>query len=253
MDSQADSTATIPLYYRVYSVLRQRIMDGVYPAGGQLAAETDLAVEFAVSRATIRQAVGQLVSAGLVSRQQGRGTFVLEHAAQRLSVTRFRGDLEQLIGAAAQPTRKLRVLEVAHDQPLPEAVARSLGLDHPRGTIARRVMTVADRAFAFHVNYLPPDLGALLTRTKLRGGGVMFVLQREGIELVRARQTICARPADPVVARELDVVLGSAVLVAERLLVGADDRPLELARSTYPGDTYEYVVDFERGVDGRLA
>ena len=64
---------------RVRSVTRElerRIVDGVYATGQRVPTEPQLAEEFAVSRTTIRSAVGNLQARGLVSREQGRGTFV---------------------------------------------------------------------------------------------------------------------------------------------------------------------------------
>ena len=54
-----DNAQALPLYHQVAGVLRQRIEDGIYPVGGKLLSEDELAAEFEVSRATIRQAVGR--------------------------------------------------------------------------------------------------------------------------------------------------------------------------------------------------
>ena len=76
-----DNALALPLYHQVAGILRQRIDDGVYPAGGRLLSEDELAAEFEVSRATIRQAIGQLVMERRVVRRQGRGTYVMEPAS----------------------------------------------------------------------------------------------------------------------------------------------------------------------------
>ena len=52
----------VPRYHQVYTVLRQRIADGDYAPGEQLPPEDVLAREWEVSRATLRQAVGLLVT-----------------------------------------------------------------------------------------------------------------------------------------------------------------------------------------------
>lgn len=74
---------------RVQSVARElerRIVDGDYPVGIQLPTEPDLAREFAVSRTTVRDAVTDLQARGLVSRQQGRGTFVQRKSTERVNI-----------------------------------------------------------------------------------------------------------------------------------------------------------------------
>jgi len=92
-------------------VLRQRIVDGAYEEGDQLRPEDQLAAEFRVSRATVRQAVGELVREDLVARKQGRGTFVLPVGAtsdrQRIS-----GSVQDLVGVA--PRGKSLITEVEH-------------------------------------------------------------------------------------------------------------------------------------------
>ncbi len=65
---------------RVQSVaqeLERRIVDGVYISGDRLPTEPKLCSQFGVSRTTVRGAVSALQARGLVSREQGRGTFVL--------------------------------------------------------------------------------------------------------------------------------------------------------------------------------
>ena len=91
-----DNALALPLYHQVAGILRQRIDDGIYPAGGRLLSEDELAAEFEVSRATIRQAIGQLVMERRVVRRQGRGTYVEERDSSVLQ-QRYRGSPGELI------------------------------------------------------------------------------------------------------------------------------------------------------------
>jgi diguanylate cyclase (GGDEF)-like protein len=61
---------------RIYETLRARIINRELPSGAKLPSHLDLATEFAVAPMTVRTVLGQLEAEGLISREQGRGTFV---------------------------------------------------------------------------------------------------------------------------------------------------------------------------------
>ncbi|WP_263262114.1 GntR family transcriptional regulator [Pseudomonas sp. RIT-PI-S] len=65
---------------RLYAVVRQRILDaieqGVYQVDQQIPTEPDLCELYGVSRITVRKAITDLVKDGVLTRLQGKGTFV---------------------------------------------------------------------------------------------------------------------------------------------------------------------------------
>lgn len=69
-----DRTAGAPPYAQVRDHLRGQISSGQLE--GQLPSERELAERFGISYMTARRAIGELVDEGLLSREQGRGTFV---------------------------------------------------------------------------------------------------------------------------------------------------------------------------------
>jgi GntR family transcriptional regulator len=66
-----------PRYLQIYALLRERIVEGHYPIGGNLPTEVTLAGEFGVSRYTVREALRGLVEQGMLARRQGSGSQVL--------------------------------------------------------------------------------------------------------------------------------------------------------------------------------
>jgi GntR family transcriptional regulator len=244
-----DNAQALPLYHQVAGILRQRIEDGIYPVGGKLLSEDELAAEFEVSRATIRQAVGELVIEGLVVRRQGRGTYV-EARDPNVLQQRFRGSLGDLINESHRA--KTRNVEVAHDAPIPVHIAEALQLDSPTGTIVKRTRTMDGQPFALTITYLPPDLGKAITPAGLRKKALMELLMDGGISLSSASQSIRAQLADIDVCSQIDVELGAAVLFVERIVHDTAGRPVEYVRSWYRGDRYEYAVtlDLAEGQDG---
>lgn len=65
-----------PRWRRIAEELEQDIRNGVVPTGNPLPTVLELASRFAVNRHTVRQALQFLQMRGLVSIEQGRGTFV---------------------------------------------------------------------------------------------------------------------------------------------------------------------------------
>ena len=70
----------IAVWRQIGESLADDIRNKLYLAGEQLPSEPELAAKFAVNRHTIRRAMGELEQSGLVRIEQGRGTFVQEHA-----------------------------------------------------------------------------------------------------------------------------------------------------------------------------
>ncbi len=79
----ADSTQT--KYERIQELLKTQIREGQLQPGTALPSEQQLANLFESARSTVRQAMGMLEREGLVTRVQGKGTFVHENARQRLA------------------------------------------------------------------------------------------------------------------------------------------------------------------------
>ncbi len=81
----SDSDSSLTKYERIQEHLKKRIQEGYFPPGSGLPSEQQLANLFESARSTVRQAMGMLEREGLVSRVQGKGTFVHQNARQRLS------------------------------------------------------------------------------------------------------------------------------------------------------------------------
>ncbi|MCX7988367.1 MAG: GntR family transcriptional regulator [Thermodesulfovibrio sp.] len=64
------------LYLQLYEILKKKIESHEWIAGTQIPTEEQLCNMFKVSRATVRNAILELVRQGYLIRQQGKGTFV---------------------------------------------------------------------------------------------------------------------------------------------------------------------------------
>jgi len=71
-----DKRSTQPLYAQLKELLVERIQQGTYKPGQQIPSELALCEELDLSRPTVRQAIAELVTEGILTILKGKGTFV---------------------------------------------------------------------------------------------------------------------------------------------------------------------------------
>lgn len=78
MQGRLDPTSPLPRYYQIYSALLAMIQSGELVVGEALPPERQIAELFGVARPTVVKALDLLEREGLIEKQRGRGSFVLE-------------------------------------------------------------------------------------------------------------------------------------------------------------------------------
>ena len=78
-----DKTSPVPLYFQIAENLKNAIESGVLKPGQRLDNEIALSERLSVSRPTVRQAIQRLTNEGLVVRQRGVGTVIVDRRIQR--------------------------------------------------------------------------------------------------------------------------------------------------------------------------
>ena len=242
-------TLPLPKYHQVYLVLREQLQEGQF-AGG-LPTELNLSKQFGTGRVTVRRALEQLAAEGLIIRQAGRGTRpappVEIHEGHSPDPTagsrpsRLTGLLEKIVAVSMHTT--VHVLEW-RTIPASRAIADALQL--PLGAKVRkgvRRRNLPQGPVSYITTYVPDALVRGFGRRELVRKPILRLLEESGIELGRAHQTVSARQADAVVASELDVAVGSALLAVRRLVFDSSDRPVQWLHGLYRPDRYEYQME----------
>src|SRR5438132_13230505 len=78
------------LHMQLMTYFRERVLDGRLPAGTRLPTDGELAVQYQISRDTVRQALALLAGEGLIERVQGRGTFVIQPPSNGSTVAQLK-------------------------------------------------------------------------------------------------------------------------------------------------------------------
>ena len=73
----------VPLYIQIKELLTAKISKGEWLPGSIIPSEIQLAQELGVSQGTVRKAITGLVENNVLTRKQGRGTFVSNHDPDR--------------------------------------------------------------------------------------------------------------------------------------------------------------------------
>ncbi len=247
-----DKTLPTPLYHQVYTELRNRIFDGTYAPDSPLPSESEFIELFGVSRITVRRAVDELSSRGLVLREQGRRTRVAPYRPGTSLHASVDGLIENNLRMAERT--EIEVLEFDY-VPANADVAEVLQINQGDPVQwAVRVRSLENTPFSFIVTYLPDDIGRTFQRNDLSSTPFLILLERCGVPVVRAEQTITATEADPNVAHALQVSEGTALLHVVRRVYDEHDRPVQLLSVKYRPDFYQYDMSMERkaGPTGRV-
>ncbi|WP_338664760.1 GntR family transcriptional regulator [Pararoseomonas sp. SCSIO 73927] len=234
---------------RIYLVLRDRIAGGSLPVGARLPGEPDLAAEHGVARVTIRRALDQLAQDGLVERRPGVGTFVRGGAALPPTVVDF-SDVFSHLKEMGRRT-EVRLLSFGYVLP-PPGVAESLEL--PPGEAAQcavRVRRMAEGPFSHLTTHVPGRIGRTYSEADLANQPLLALLERSGLRIGRARQSIGAALAGPETAQWLEVEIGAPLIALTRLVQDEDGRPVEHLRALYRPDRFSFEMQLQRtGADG---
>jgi GntR family transcriptional regulator len=96
MNLEVDFRSGIPIYLQVVDRIKEMIADGRLKPGDQLPTVRALALEMRVNFNTVARAYRILDEAGIISTQQGRGTYILDVPPPEVSEAMRRNTLEAL-------------------------------------------------------------------------------------------------------------------------------------------------------------
>lgn len=233
----------LPKYHQIYLVLREQLAEGRFAAG--LPGEVALAAQFGVARITIRKALEQLAAEGLIERARGRGTVPRAappaRAEQRAHLT---GLLDNLVSMGLQTKVQVVSCDVI---PAAEPVAQALHIE-PGAPVQKavRVRSTKEGPLSLITTHVPAALAKGFGKRELAKQPILLLLEKSGVRIGRATQTLSARLADAASAGHLGIAVGSALLAVTRLILDEDDRPVQWLHGLYRPDRYQYEMQLSR-------
>ena len=235
----------VPMHSVVRTELLTQIRSGRLHPGDQVPTEPQLMASFKVSRTTVRRALRDLETMGLIDRQPGRGSFVSEPKVEP-RLDRLTGFVEDMEALGLDATASVELIE---SLPADAEVSQQLQLA-PGETVVhiQRVRLANGTPISFDDSYFPANLGSRIATENLEEEPFYSILEgKYGIALAGADYVLSASTADARVARLLSIEVGAPVLRLERTSRAAPDRrPILFEHLHFAGARISYRLTLDR-------
>ncbi|MEU4571079.1 GntR family transcriptional regulator [Nonomuraea sp. ATR24] len=239
-----------PIYRRIADGLRSRILSGELRDGERLPGENALMADYAIARATARQALAVLINEGLAVPKRGSGVYVRlfkpirRHGSRRLA--REQWGQGRSIWEADTRGRPFTVdeVEVAREQ-APDEIAGVL--ESREVWVRRRRYSVDSRPVQLATSYFPAQLveGSAITAAETGPGGVYARLGDLGLPPAHFTEEVRARMPRPRESVMLGLPGGTPVIVIDRTAYTAGGLPVELNEMVLDSAAYVLQYDFD--------
>ncbi|MET4782963.1 GntR family transcriptional regulator [Glaciihabitans sp. UYNi722] len=242
-----------PLYVQLANALQDFITLEKLKPGDILPSETVLASDNRLSRATVIKAFDTLIDRGIVTRQQGKGTFVNARPMER-QLPQLNSFSEHVHGLGLAPGSTLLTLE-RYDEGMPGRPTSQFEDDMPL-VVIERLRTVGESAVGIHRTLVPADVADLIGLTEHAAARSDFsfyeALSKAGVHLNSGDESLRAINADARDSEILGVDEGVALIEIVRASRDTTGRLVEVVRARYLGTQYLYHITFAPTSPGGL-
>lgn len=240
-----DKDSPIPIYYQLEVRIRQLIETNELKPGDLLPSEREFTEKYNISRMTVRQAINNLASEGLLYRQKGKGTFVAENKfEQDLSgLTSFSEDMKS---RGLIPSNKLISFKTISGNTELASILKLNAAD----TIyeIKRIRLANDEPVALETVYTPKKLVGEMTEQDVTTSFYHYLENKLQLQIGYGTQSIEAVLATDNEINHLRIKEGNPILLMKRTSYLQEDleTPVEYVKSAYRADKYIFHLQMKR-------
>ena len=229
-----------PLYFQLYSLLKNNILNGTIEDEQQLPTELALSASLSISRITAKRALDELAAERLVTRQRAKGTYVTHKYVPKPVKAPLVGMLQEIESMARHSN--VKVLEVAETLP-PASIREEFGLASGETALKMtRVRIRDDEPFGYYASW-SLGLRSNIDKKTLATTPRLEIFRQNGIEIAHVRQILTAEAASADVAAELQVTPGFPLLSMLRRSFDRDEKLVDYLHALYHPDRFQYNMD----------
>ena len=240
-----NQSSIVPLYRQIAEAIEKSIQKGIYSEGSILPSEKDLGEGYRVSRVTVRLAMRRLLDKNLIVRKPGLGTFVRRKVITQ-TMDELLGFYPSLLRRGFKP--KIQILEYQVVSADPEAQESLRVPDGEKVLRFVRQYFLNQNVLAVIQMSIPYILGCQWTEKEAAVKNSFRLIQENaGVRIHNSEVKIRASLASRKIGELLRVPKGSPVLELRRLTFSAEQKPVEYAVLSFPGDSYELTAQLQAG------
>ncbi len=228
------------LVEQVRQGLLDDLIDGKLARGAKLPNESELALRFRVSRATLREAVLGLLEAGYLARRHGSGTYVTYAPRSRHALETSVSYTAMIREAGHEPGEHV----VSKELRLPSEVERSLlNLDEGARVVeVERVRLANKRPVIYSRDRIPEALLGDVAPDRL-DSSLYVILEWAGHPVTHASARLIPTLADAKVARLLEIKRGTPLLHIDQVDYDSAGHAVMLSHEWHLADAFELIVN----------
>ncbi|MDF9815212.1 GntR family transcriptional regulator [Streptomyces sp. SPB162] len=219
------------MYRQLADRLADSIAAGDFPPGTVLPSETQLMERYKVSRPTVRAAVAELRTMGLVESQHGKGTFVRRPSAPTTSIQRTITRSGKTFTAGQQQFTEIEPPTVTRTETIGAAAAFLERDEEAAFAVDRLLVEATTHARASHRTVIPFDVAERfpsLAEEPNTAPAEIYGLFAAAGQVLEWSETVTARSPFPDERTTLNMPESAPILITHRVTHGTDGRPLLL-------------------------
>ena len=247
-----DKGSAVPYYHQIKEGLKALIASGELKPGDMLPSELSLSEQLEISRLVVHRAYRELVTEGLLIRKRAKGTFISPPIKRDYNVAGTLSSMtENLLANGLEPTNKilLQELETA-DETVRAALQLPEGKEHPVGgqvVHLRNLRFASGLPFAVEDTYLSYERFPALLEMDLNNQSLYTMLEkRYDAHPQEALDLLSVGAATRSEGELLGMHIGAPVMRVERRSTDRGGLPVELTRSVFHAERYQFVARMVR-------
>lgn len=230
--------SNVPLYSQLKHIIIRKIESGDYPEASKIPSEQELCEQYDISRPTVRQAISELTSNGILYKEKGKGTFVAK-SKSKVNIKDYSGFTDSILDShnpGQHNILSIRIIkhnEVAELESIFEnSASKSIDLAE-----IKYLSGDSDSILSYNVSYIPISLFPdIIDALRDRKPSYDIFKGKYPLLPVKTKSTLEIIYTDQSNAQYLQVQTGHPLIKVENLLYSKNGLLVELVIAKYRAD-----------------